>query len=649
MCHNEVRMKRLAVLILFSFLGSGYFFAQTPDLAGSYYHFSLAKMHESRQEYREAISEFEKAIPLDPTSGALRVEFAETLWEAGENRRAIEECQEAIKLDPESSAPHFLLGRIYSQLRTADQAQVLDQAIAEFEKTVELEPDHIQALYDLGRLHLAKKNYQKAVDILDRFSQLQPWIPQAYLLKARAHIELNQIQEAIESLERSFSYDETNLENLKLLGNLYEQTGQREKARELYSRSLDTTTDPDIQFRLAILLTEQNQFVEAVSILQELVKNYPKNVRINISLARALRGNNKHAEAAEVIKRALQDDPNHYRLNFELAELMALLGERQEAIERFLRLRDMSESNQRINAIDISLALLYQRTRQFDKAVELFQAVVRKSPDDEISRLRLAYALKDAGRLQEALNLSEQLLKGSIAQTYEEQPNKTYLVVAHAQMLSADNQLEKAVALLNNQIAESSSPEELYLAASQLYVDHENHQEAERMIREGMFRFPDSEKMRFQLGAVYEGQGKLEETEAVFQGILKSHPQHAGVLNYLGYMLADRGLRLLESLDYISKAVEIEPHNGAYLDSLGWVYFKLNQLDLAETNLLLALRLSDSDPTIYEHLGDLYSKLKQYDRARTYYRHSVSLAENEEQEKVQKKLTDLELLIGNNL
>jgi len=642
-------MKRLAVLILFTFLGSGYFLAQTPDLAGSYYHFSLAKMHESREEYREAISEFEKAVPLDPTSGQLRVEFAETLWKAGENRRAVQECQEAIKLDPESSAPHFLLGRIYSTLRTTDQAQVLDQAIDEFERTVELEPDHIQALYDLGRLHLAKKNYQKTVEILDRFIRLQPWFPQAYLLKARAHIELNQVREAIESLESSIAYDETNLENLKLLGNLYEQTGQREEARSLYSKSLDSTTDPDIRFRLALLLTDQNQFVEAISILQELVEDFPKNVRINISLARALRGNNKYADAAEVIKKGLEDDPNHYRLNYELAELMALLGERQEAIEHFLHLRDMSESDQRINAIDINLALLYQRTKQFDKAVELFRTVIRKNPDDEIAKLRLVYALKDAGQLQEALTLSEQLLKGSIAQTYEEQPNKTYLVVAHAQMLSADNQLEKAVALLNNQIAQSSSPEELFLAASQLYTDHENHQEAERMVREGMFRFPDSEKMQFQLGAVYEEQGKLEETEAVFQSILKKHPHHAGVLNYLGYMLADRGLRLLEALDYINEAVEIEPHNGAYLDSLGWVYFKLNQLELAETNLLLALGVNDSDPTIYDHLGDLYSKLKQYDRARTYYRHSISLAEKEEQEKVQKKLTDLERLLGNDL
>jgi tetratricopeptide (TPR) repeat protein len=642
-------MKRLAVLILFTFLGSGYFFAQTPDLAGSYYHFSLAKMHESREEYREAISEFEKAIPLDPTSGELRVEFAETLWKAGENRRAVLECQEAIKLDPESSAPHFLLGRIYSTLRTTDQAQVLDQAIDEFERTVELEPDHVQALYDLGRLHLAKKNYQKTVDILERFIQLQPWIPQAYLLKARAHIELNEVREAIESLELSFSYDESNLENLKLLGNLYEQTGQREKARKLYSRSLDNTTDPDIRFRLALLLTDQNQFVEAISILQELVEDFPKNVRINISLARALRGNNKYADAAEVIKSALEDDPEHYRLNYELAELLALLGERQEAIDRFLHLRDISESDQRINAIEINLALLYQRTRQFDKAVELFRTVIQKSPDDEISKLRLVYALKDAGQLHEALSLSEELLRGSISQTYEEQPNKTYLVVAHAQMLSADNQLEKGVALLKNQIAESSSPEELYLAVSQLYADHEEYEEAERMIREGMFRFPDSEKMQFQLGALYEEQDKLEETEAIFQSILKKDPHHAAVLNYLGYMLADRGLRLLEALDYIRKAVEIEPHNGAYLDSMGWVYFKLNQLELAEANLLEALRVNDSDPTIYDHLGDLYSKLKQYEVARTYYRQSISLAEKEEQEKVQNKLADLERLLGNNL
>ena len=642
-------MKRWSVFLLLTFLTSGHLFGQTVDLAGSYYHFSLAKMHEFREEYREAISEFEMAIPLDPTSSELRVEFAETLWRAGEIRRAVETCQEAVKLDPESSAPHFLLGRIYSSIRTGDQSVMQERAIEEFGLTVELEPDHYQALYDLGRLHLQRQNYQPAVDILDRFIQLQPWVVRAHLLKARAHIELNEVEEAIELLERSLSYDETNLDNLKLLASLYEQRNQYDKARELYGRALDSTTDPDIRFRLALLLTDQTRFVEAVSILQDLVKEYPENARINLALGQALRGNKRYAEAAEVIRQALEDSPNDYRLNYELAELLSLVGQRQEAIEKFLLLREMSESTRRRNAIDANLALLYQRTHQSDKAVELFRNLVRQNPDDQIARLRLVYALKEADQLPEALSLSEQLLKESEGQTDTEQSSKSYLVIARAQMLSATDQLEEAMVVLTDQIAQDSDPEDFYLAASQLYVDHKHFSEAKRIITEGISRYPNSERMQFQLGAVYERQKDYQNTEVVFQKILENNPQHAGVLNYLGYMLADRGIRLLEALDYIKRAVALDPYNGAFLDSLGWVYFRLNQLEQAETNLLLALRLNDTDPTIFEHLGDLFYQLEQYERARTYYQRSFSLGDEEEQEKVQKKLTDLEKsLLENN-
>ena len=128
----------------------------------------------------------------------------------------------------------------------------------------------------------------------------------------------------------------------------------------------------------------------------------------------------------------------------------------------------------------------------------------------------------------------------------------------------------------------------------------------------------------------------------MFKDILENNPQHSGVLNYLGYMLADRGIRLSEALDYIIKAVEIEPHNGAYLDSLGWAYFKLEQYDQAEVNLLEASRLIDSDATIFGHLGDLYSVLGQYEKAQGYYELSVRFAEEEELEEAQKKLSEVE-------
>jgi tetratricopeptide (TPR) repeat protein len=73
-------------------------------------------------------------------------------------------------------------------------------------------------------------------------------------------------------------------------------------------------------------------------------------------------------------------------------------------------------------------------------------------------------------------------------------------------------------------------------------------------------------------------------------------------------MLADRGTRLPEALKLIRKAVEIEPMNGAYLDSLGWIYFKLGNYELAEENLRQAVDRDQTDPTVHDHLGDLYEK-----------------------------------------
>jgi tetratricopeptide (TPR) repeat protein len=302
----------------------------------------------------------------------------------------------------------------------------------------------------------------------------------------------------------------------------------------------------------------------------------------------------------------------------------------------------LSESGDQINSIDTNLALLYQKTRQFDEAIEIFRRIMEENPEDVFASLRLVYALKDAERFPEALQLSEQLFVQSAERSYQEEPNKTYLVIARAQVLSAAEQLEESADLLNEEIRDHHDPQELYLASSQLYVDHKQYQEAKKVIEEALNRYPENERMQFQLGAIYERQKEWEEVESIFKSILENHPQHSGVLNYLGYMLADRGIRLVEALDYIMKAVEIEPHNGAYLDSLGWVYFRLERYDQAEFNLLEASQLVDSDATIFDHLGDLYSVLGQYEKAQEYYALSLRFAEKDELEEVQKKLSEVE-------
>jgi Tfp pilus assembly protein PilF len=93
------------------------------------------------------------------------------------------------------------------------------------------------------------------------------------------------------------------------------------------------------------------------------------------------------------------------------------------------------------------------------------------------------------------------------------------------------------------------------------------------------------------------------------------NPANAAVLNYYGYMLADRGVRLEEATALIQRAVTADPNNGAYLDSLGWAYFKQNKLAEAEEYLRKATDRSRHDPTILGHLADVYMKLGQTDRA----------------------------------
>jgi Tfp pilus assembly protein PilF len=112
----------------------------------------------------------------------------------------------------------------------------------------------------------------------------------------------------------------------------------------------------------------------------------------------------------------------------------------------------------------------------------------------------------------------------------------------------------------------------------------------------------------FLRGELADREKHTDQAEQFFRQVLDLDAKNAMTLNYLGYMLADKGVRLPEALKLIRQAVDQEPGSGAYLDSLGWVYFKLGEYELAEDNLRQAVERDQADPTVHEHLGDLYEK-----------------------------------------
>jgi len=137
-----------------------------------------------------------------------------------------------------------------------------------------------------------------------------------------------------------------------------------------------------------------------------------------------------------------------------------------------------------------------------------------------------------------------------------------------------------------------------------------------------------------------------DKAEDSFREVLKQDPNNSMTLNYLGYMMADHNMHLEEALTMIKRAVELDPQNGAYLDSLGWVYFKLGNYDEAEDNLRRAAEKTPNDATIQDHLGELYAKTGKLKLATVHWERALdewnkSVAADVDQQdvsRVQKKL-----------
>jgi len=221
---------------------------------------------------------------------------------------------------------------------------------------------------------------------------------------------------------------------------------------------------------------------------------------------------------------------------------------------------------------------------------------------------------------------------------------------SHALLLGESGQTEDAVKILRAQLRGNEADREVYLNIAQVYERGRRYKEAEESVRAaevlpGQAR--DNEMVWFLLGAIYERQKFFDKAEEQFRKVLAVNPKSAPVLNYYGYMLGDLGIRLDEAEALVQRALKEEPFSGAYLDSLGWIYFKQGKLAASETTLRKAVERESHDATIHSHLGDLYAKMGRGDLAAAEWEKSLnewrrSLPADVEPEKVaelEKKLS----------
>jgi len=640
--------------------------------AQAYYHFMLARrykelagVYNSGDYIDRALSEYQLAIAADPQSLFLRVELAELYWRVSRIGDAIREAEDVLKTDPDYPDAHRLLARVYWHMLGDNQT---DQS--------------------------NKQSLHKALEHMEALTRLDPSDTDSWLVLGRLYKLANQGQKAEESFKKALSLDPNSSNGLSTLAQFYFEQGDYQGAIDLLKKIPVDSMDPALLGMLGYAYSQTHDYASAVAVFEKALAQDPENQDIRRSYADALVGMGNGPAARAEFGKVLKADPNDAASNLRLAQLDRQDGRFDQARKELDRARTLQPDNVEIT---YQQALLEEAVGDLDKAIELLQGLVKDSeqpgnqytPGEANNRAvfleRLGLVYREQQKYESALQAfrqivalgkeqaprGEQLIVDTMRQNHtlakalddvdsavRKFPGDRPLIILHAYVTGEIGRVDEAVKELQKLLDGSPADREIYLSVAQVYSQAKQYGKAEEAVNQALShgaKPEDQEYAHFMLGSIYERQKKYDLAEDQFKKVLVVDPFNASAANYLGYMLADQGVRLEESVKYIQKALELDPNNGAYLDSLGWAYYKMDRYDLAELHLEKAARLMTTDPTIHAHLGSVYlrrGKLalaqQEWERAIKDWPHAESSDFDAAQAaKLQKELDDLKLRIAN--
>jgi tetratricopeptide (TPR) repeat protein len=617
--------------------------------AQSYYHYSLSKWYEESGDVGTALSEMRKAVKYNEQSSSARIGLATLLMErVGNLQEAMAEAQEAVRLDPKDPDGHWILANIYFKSQNprneAANREVIRKAIQELESMREVAPQDERAYFALGTAYLQTGEVDRGIQALEKFQSLVSTTNEGYLTIAKFFEGQGKSEKAIEYLNKAVENNPDSAETLLLLAQLQTKLNKTKESAETYKKILGVTGDnPTVKRQLASALLDAGQYGEAAKAIEDLQKTSPDDKEIQLLLGRAKIGNRQYADAIKIFKALYDDAPDSMEVAFYLGDAYQRSGDSQGAIKIFSDLVTKSQSseeykpNQKVFLQRLGAA--YNDAGEFEKSVAIYEQMLKQENPPTPETIFL---------LLNAYRLSRQFDKALTAakKEYERNPGNADIALVYARTLADAGKSKEGAEVLNKLLQSDPTNVDAYVNLSQVYLQGKKYSDAEKVLRkaeEKNLDNPDRERLKFQLASVYERQKDFDRAESVFKELLKENPKNANVLNYIGYMLADRGVRLQEAVQYVKEALELEPNNPAYLDSLGWAFFKLNDLENAEKYLLQAVGMTKNDPTMYDHLGDLYYKTGDLQKAADYWTKSVrNGTEPDDTAKVKDKLEKLQ-------
>jgi len=508
----------------------------------------------------------------------------------GIHERSYDAPKLPARVDINSRAYNFYINATIYELmgETAIANRQYGEALKYYPESDFIRQAYATSLFDLGRYGEAKDEILK---IKNR--DLETWVVLANCLNYLGHSD---------SLANAYlniiALDSFNVEAYYRLGIYYQGTSNFDSAIISFERLAELSPSfriynriGDVQIQAGYIDAAEKSLLNSIA-LDSTAHNIPSFVNLSI----IYENNNKQEEAEKYLLKAVSLSPDDPKLQDRMFEYYRRYNKIDDALSVALQQAEIEPDNLPIKR---RMALMYFDVDSLALADSVFQVLI------------------DAGD-SSAVNL---YYSGRIA------------------LFNEDYGRGKALFESLTQSVDSLIDGWLNLGLYYRFTDSTN-QEIEIYERglEHVTNIEDSIALCFSAGVSLERNGQFDRSISYFERVIKMDPANSQALNYLGYMLADNGVRLEEAKSLIERALELSPNNGAYLDSYGWVLYKLGDIKKAKETLLLAHKFVDNDPVILEHIGDIYEALGNMEKANEFWQKSLNV--NPDNKEVKGKLTE---------
>ena len=520
-----------------------------------------------------------------------------------------------LALRPQSAHKADALARFVEGMAFEENGE-MERALEAYRKVLNVDPGQSELASRVAGLLIQQDDFPQAIDVLKDAIKANPKSAEPYQQLAFIYTRyLKRTDQAIDYANRAIALNPGDVEGYQRLVEIELAAGQERRAIEALDRALKVqSTDPNFWIRLgklyvAILFKSDSQ---------------PKPDELR--------------KTNEIFKRAAENSGDDPGILKDVADYYAASQQLKEAIPLYLRVLELQPDD--ANARE-KLATGFVLTNQRDKAVEMLEQIIKEHPEKYQPYDLLAQVLDEEARsLQRANRIEEAKAKfAKVAANYEQSllinPNHagTYVRLAEL-LLGALRDPERAVKLLGEARRRFPGAPEIvyYLGIAQREAKQSQQAVAtfEEALHEAQLEEDDdfvNAKFYFNYGAAAEQAGLYNKAADLLRKSIALDPENsAEASNYLGYMWADHNMNLEEAETMIRRALQSEPNNASYLDSVGWVEFRKGQFDRALDDLLRAAKTAErEDPVVFEHIGDTYLKLNRIREALEAWQKALSL------------------------